>query len=262
VNNPFRFWLLVVAALCTLAQGCATRPNTVTQFSSIDALLAGAYDGELPCRDLLRKGDLGIGTFDKLDGEMVVLDGQLYQVRGDGKVYSPDTKTTTPFATVINFKAGMAREVPANLSLNQLESLIDKMLPHTNLVCAIRLRGSFRQMKTRAVPGQTKPYRPLTEITKGQPEFDLGECTGTLVGFRLPGFIKGLNVPGYHLHFITSDRKAGGHVLGFTLASDKVELAASPRFELLLPANPDSLANIDFSRDRSADLEKVEKQQK
>ena len=56
--------------------GCSTAPqNVVYQESTVDALLSGVYDGELPLEQLRKHGHFGIGTFDRLDGEMVLLDG-------------------------------------------------------------------------------------------------------------------------------------------------------------------------------------------
>ena len=72
----------------------------MTQTSTIDALLAGVYDGEMSCRELLTHGDFGIGIFDHLDGEMVVLNGTVYQVKIDGRVYQPAKELKTPFASV------------------------------------------------------------------------------------------------------------------------------------------------------------------
>ncbi len=213
----------------------------------------------MPCRTLMRRGDLGIGTFDKLDGEMVLLDGHVYQVRSDGKVYSPNKNVTTPFASVINFYPEQTRSVPAGLTYPQFQKLVDEMLPHTNVVCAFRFSGTFRELKTRSVPAQSKPYRQLVDVTREQPVFQLDGKSGTLVGFRMPDFVKGINVPGFHAHFLTSDRQAGGHVLGFTTQSGTLEIATSSRVVLLLPKNPEQLGGIDFSRDRSKELEKVEK---
>ncbi len=248
-----------ILALAFCVTGCTTPRNTITQFCTIDALLAGAYEGEMPCRTLTRRGDMGIGTFNKLDGEMVLLDGHVYQVRSDGKVYSPDRNVTTPFASVIDFRPEKSRSVPAGLTYPQFQKLVDEMLPHTNVLCAFRFNGTFRQMRTRSVPAQSKPYRQLIEVTREQAVFELDGKSGAMVGFRMPEFVKGINVPGFHAHFLTDDRQAGGHVLAFTTEGGTLEIATSSRMEILLPKNPEMLGGIDFSRDRSKELEKVEK---
>jgi acetolactate decarboxylase len=257
--KTIRLVCLPCVLLVALLTGCATPHNTVTQFSTMDVLLAGGYDGHMACRAMARNGDLGIGTFDQLDGEMVLLDGRLYQVRSDGKVYMPPPDTTTPFASVVNFRPTQVRSVPAGLNFREFQTWMDAQLPGTNVVCAFRLTGRFQYVKTRSVPAQSKPYPPMVDVVRAsQSVFELEKCSGTLVGFRLPDFVKGINVPGYHVHFLTADRQAGGHVLDFTLESGTVEFALCSRIDLLLP-DSGALQGIDFSRDRSEELNKVEK---
>ena len=98
---------LFALTLVLSAPGCVHRaaraPDFLTQFSVIDALLAGNYDGSLTCGELRRHGDFGIGTFDALDGEMTVLDGVVYAIRSDGRVEKVADSETTPFATVTFF---------------------------------------------------------------------------------------------------------------------------------------------------------------
>ena len=254
-----RLVCLPCVVLVALLAGCTTPHNTVTQFSTMDALLAGSYDGHMTCRAMARNGDLGIGTFDRLDGEMVLLDDRLYQVRSDGKVYAPSPDETTPFASVVNFRPTQNRAVPAGLNFQEFQTWMDAMLPGTNVVCAFRLTGRFQHIRTRSVPVQSKPYPPLADVVRtSQSVFELGKCSGTLVGFRLPDFVKGINVPGYHVHFLTADRQAGGHVLDFTLEGGTVEFTLCSRIDLLLP-DGGALQGIDFSRDRSKEFKKVEK---
>jgi acetolactate decarboxylase len=251
-----RQWLGVVAIV--LLVGCAAPRNSVTQIGAIDALLAGAYDGQIACGTLTSESDLGLGTFDKLDGEMIVLDGRIYQVRADGKVYLPSAKTTTPFAAVVKFRPTASRELSGGISFSEFQKQLDALLPNTNVVCVFRLTGTFQRMKTRSVPAQTKPYVPLVDVTRHQSEFELGRCRGTLVGFRMPDFMKGVNVPGCHAHFLTVGRTAGGHVLDFALDDGKLEFAICSRIDLRLP-DANVLKGIDFSRDRKAELDKAEK---
>lgn len=250
---------LVLALAVALLAGCAAPRNSVTQVCTIDALLAGAYDGQMSCGALARKGDFGLGTFDKLDGEMILLDGRMYQVRADGKVYLPPASVTTPFAVVMNFRPERTHALTGSMTFHEFQTRLDALLPSTNVICAFRVTGTFRQMKTRSVPAQARPYVPLVEAARKQSVFELGQCRGTLVGFRMPDFVKGINVPGSHVHFLTADRRTGGHVLDFTMDGGTLELVVCPQLDLLLPKDATALKDIDFSRDRSKELEKVEK---
>jgi len=250
----------LVFGLCLLASGCVAPPrDTAFQASTIDALLAGVYDGDMSYRSLLKHGDFGIGTFDRLDGEMVLLDGNLYQIKADGKVYEPDLSVKTPFATVCQFDADMVIPIKQGSEYETIENLINKHLPNHNLFYAIRITGQFMSIKTRSVPSQQKPYPPLKEVTKNQPEFDMKNISGTIVGFRCPAYVKGINVPGYHLHFISSDRTQGGHILNFKIEDGKCEVDVLDRYSLALPANILGFADTDLSRDRSRELKDVEK---
>jgi acetolactate decarboxylase len=101
--------------------------------------------------------------------------------------------------------------------------------------CAVRVDGLFGHVKTRSVPRQRKPYPPLVEVVEGQPTFELHDVRGSLVGFRFPDHARGLNVPGYHFHFITDDRTAGGHVLGCRLTRGELRVDREADLRLELP---------------------------
>ncbi len=251
--------LWIGLGLCVLFSGCETPPrNTLFQTSTIDALLAGVYDGDISCRDLLKHGHLGIGTFDRLDGEMVVLEGNIYQVKGDGKVYKPDPNCRTPFAAMCYFNPEKTLSINSNTDYNRLARLTDAASPNQNLFYAIRMTGHFKSMKTRSVPAQKKPYPPLKEVISNQPEFDMNNVFGTIVGFRCPSYVNGINVPGYHLHFISRDRTQGGHVLSFEIINGKCDVDILDQFFLRLPDTKD-FAETDLSKDRNKELKDVER---
>jgi len=255
-----RWFLCAAISVCLICVGCSTaKRDIVTQTSTIDALLAGVYDGDISCRQLLKYGNFGIGTFDRLEGEMLILNATVYQVKADGKVYTPDTDIKTPFACVCQFKADKSLFLEKEMNYKEFEELINKTVPNNNIFCAIKIVGKFEKMETRSVPAQSKPYPPLEEVTKNQPKFYMENVSGTIVGFRSPPFVKGIGVPGYHLHFITNDHKQGGHVLSFELAKGKCDIDFCNQFFLILPKNVEAFKNVDLSKDRGEELEKVEK---
>jgi acetolactate decarboxylase len=243
-----------------LACGCATRAprDTVFQTATIDSLLVGLYDGHMPLSELRRHGDFGIGTFHALDGEMLLLDGRFHQIRADGKVYSPDDSLTTPFATVCRFKPEISGEMGGGLDYESLQAEIDRLAPNQNLFVAVMLEGSFDFVHTRSVPAQSKPYPPLTAVAAKQPEFMLRDVEGVLLGFRSPPFVKGVNVPGYHLHFLSADGQSGGHVLGLKPKNGNCRLDVLDKFFLELPSASADFEKLDLSHDLSRDLKKVE----
>lgn len=249
---------LVGIVFLLLVCACGPRPEVVFQTSTIDALLAGVYDGDLECRQLLRHGDLGIGTFDGLDGEMVLLSGTVYQVKADGKVYRPALSERTPFATVCRFRPQMAWDVEHESDDAAVKRLIDQQVPNPNVFVAVHIKGRFKTMHTRSVPRQNRPYPPLDEVARNQPEFHMQDIAGDIVGFRCPAYVKGVNVPGYHLHFLSEDRTRGGHILGFELAGGRCEVSVLTRYFLRLPEDVAEFAETDLSQDRSRELEQVE----
>jgi acetolactate decarboxylase len=246
---------LVAAALLV---GCAAARPEITQVNTIDSLLAGVYDGAMTLGELKTHGDFGIGTFDRLDGEMLLDRGVVYQIRADGQVYLPDDRVRTPFAAVTWFAPDRTLAVKGPYSYAELCALIDRAAPNQNSFAAIRITGDFAAVHTRSVPAQSKPYRPLAEVTKTQPEFHLSHLRGTVVGFRLPAYVKGINVPGYHLHFLSADLRQGGHILGLQLNSGTVEIGEISRFRMILPEPDGAFAAVDLSRDRGRELHAVE----
>lgn len=249
-------WIVLLLLLLT---GCATpQRNTITQISTIDALLASAYDGQMTLDQLCKHGNFGIGTFDALDGELIMLDHQVYQARTDGTVNLMPANATTPFASVVNFMPDMTPCLKSVLTEKTFQTAVDELAPNQNLFIAVRFDGYFTSMKVRSVAKQEKPYPPLAEVAQHQTVFEYTGVSGTILGFRCPSFIKGINVPGYHLHFISDDKTKGGHILDFITIGGNLQLDTCNRFYMVLP-DQEQFAELDLAKDRSAELEKVEK---
>jgi acetolactate decarboxylase len=180
-------WLAGWLAVCAVVAGCAgPAQHTVFQTSTIDALLAGVYDGDLTLRELRRHGDFGIGTYDNLDGEMVLLEGEFHQMKADGRVYSPDLDGETPFAAVCRFRGGRPLAMPGGLDMAAVEAWIDQQAPNPNLFYAIRIDGAFQDdaHAQRARAGAALP--PLKDVAATQPVFDMREHPGHHRGLPLP----------------------------------------------------------------------------
>jgi acetolactate decarboxylase len=241
--------------------GLGTRSNETDilyQVSTIDALLQGVYDGVLPVAELETHGDFGIGTFDGLEGELLALDGNYYQIKTDGIAYPVSGEMMTPFATVTFFEADESFQLEEPANLTELEALLDLNLPSENLFYAVRMDGNFSYIKARSVPRQEKPYPKLADAVSTHSTFEFENISGTLVGFRTPEYVKGVNVPGYHLHFITDDRSAGGHVLDFEMENGDAAFDITSAFFMELPASGD-FYKVELGQDLQADMEKVEK---
>jgi len=213
----------------------------VYQFSTISALLEGVYDGDVTVAELLRHGDFGLGTFNHLDGEMVVLDGVCYRLRADGTATRAAPTDHTPFAAVTTFREDFTIKIQSRTSRTELIDAIDGKIKSANLIYAIRIDGHFCNLHTRTVMAQKPPYPPLTQATDEQAETVFTDASGTVVGFRTPDFEQGISVAGYHLHFLNDDRTAGGHVLDFDLECGDVAVSGASQLHLSLPTSGDFL---------------------
>ncbi|MFA5222113.1 MAG: acetolactate decarboxylase [Methanoregula sp.] len=232
--------------------------ETLYQVSTIDALMQGVFDGVQPVGEMKKHGDFGIGTFHALDGEMIVLDGEVYQAKADGRVYTVSDTATTPLATVTYFSRDFSETAGRPLNFSEFSADMSTRLPSQNMIYAVRMHGTFPQMKVRAIPAQQKPYPTLTEAAKNQSVYTYADTTGTVVGFYTPVFFKGLNVAGYHLHYLSDDRDTGGHILDFAVPVNAiVEYDITPVFTMPLPTSG-AFTGVDLSQDLSKELAKVE----
>jgi acetolactate decarboxylase len=237
----------------------ASAEDQLYQVSTIDALLAGVYDRAASVGELLQYGDFGIGTFDALDGELIALDGIVYRADSDGRVEAVPPETGTPFMAVTRFAPdddGLRLSAPVDFAAFQ-EQLVQRF-PSPNLIYAIKADGHFDWIRYRSVPRQQRPYPPLAAISDQQALFEQRGIEGSLIGFWCPPFVAGLNVPGFHLHFLSADRKHGGHLLDFEGARLAVGLDHTSSWQLVLPTLP-SYLEADLESDRSAELHRVEK---
>jgi len=247
-------YLFLVAMLSFTMLGCQSSQESVEdkeilfQYSTLGSLLEGVYDGEMTYTELKRHGDFGLGTFNALDGEMIEIDHQVYQIKADGVAYQVDGEMKTPFAVVTYFEPDQTVAIGEMIDCEQLKEYLDSLLPTENIPYALKIDGKFNYMKTRSVPRQNKPYPRLLDVLEEQPIFEFYEIEGVMVGFRLPSYMDGANAPGYHFHFITEDRNAGGHVLECQPHDIKVEIDHTNEWYTVLPED-DEFYDVEMTGD-------------
>ncbi|KAF3761063.1 alpha-acetolactate decarboxylase [Cryphonectria parasitica EP155] len=233
-------------------------PNEIFQYSIVSALMDGVADQGLPISTLLSHGDHGLGTFRHMVGEMIVLDGVAYQMKSDGTVasvdVSPASKVVAPFAMVTHFQPEQTTGAVLSDKAD-LFGLLHFLLPDAhNIYLAIRIQGVFKSITVRTVGGQSKPHEGLTEVGAHQTSKTFEEpVEGTIIGFRSPAYMQNVSVAGDHLHFISADKKRGGHLLA--LVSDgevKVEVAPAYKFHLELPAHDPEFNEAELKGDAAA----------
>lgn len=244
---------LVSAALSEYFQSAKHR---VYQISTSGALVEGVYQGAISSRELLRHGDFGLGTFESLDGEMVIVDGVIYQVLADGRVERRQDDFQIPFGVVVRFEEEESFSTGTFGSLKDLEDICDRHRDSDNLFYALRIDGEFDMVHTRAVGAVIKGAR-LVDAAKKQAEFYFSDIEGTLVCIWSPAYSSAFNVPGYHFHFISKDRTKGGHVLDCGAKALRAGLQMLCEYDVRLP-EAGAFLTTDFSKDPSLDLAKTE----
>ena len=236
--------------------------HTLFQISTTGALVEGLYEKAVSSKVLLNYGDFGLGTFENLDGEMVIVDGVIYQVRSDGAVLKIEGEVGTPFAVVVPFAADQDAVVERAQSLEELTVICNTFRDSENLFYAFRIDGCFEHVHTRAMRA-TFDGLPLAKAAAIQPEFEFSSVNGTLVGIWAPKYSSALNVTGYHFHFLSEDRTKGGHLLGCSGDNLRLRMERLNNFHLSLPESKEFL-EADLTKDPSKDLayaEQVHKQE-
>jgi acetolactate decarboxylase len=214
---------IVLVATTPLAGASATAPQPtrwVTQAGTYDYLVQPDYDGLVRLRDVVGDTTIGLGTFDRLDGELVMIGGTTYRVGTDGVPRVVSLSRTTPFFEGVRFIAQASRSLPSGTECSSLLPLVDGLAGTSAGMVAVRIHGTFNVLTARSVPAQSQPYPPLADVVADQTVFPLTDVRATLVGFRTGNDLLGVGAPGLHLHGLTQDRSAGGHILGCTTGPD------------------------------------------
>lgn len=104
---------------------------------------------------------------------------------------------------------------------------------------------------------------PLAEALAEQVVFEQQDISGDMIGFRLPQYLAGANVAGYHFHFLSTDRQVDGHVLDCEAGEVTVSFDAIEMVQMAVPqtagfqnaATPDAAdLSAAVTRLQSADL--------
>ncbi|MBB2976489.1 acetolactate decarboxylase [Microbacterium endophyticum] len=228
----------------------------VTQFAVLDALLAGAYESGVAVSRVRQRGDFGIGCCEHLGGEVIILDGDVFECTVDEAPDRMRDEQILPFVDVCHFASPTVREV-AGSDLAEFTRSVESALLSRNLFHAVRADGVFASVLVRVTQRQEHPYRPLAEVTNGQIETLLTDVRGTLVGFWAPTIYQGITVAGLHIHFLADDRSVGGHVLDVTVDQAELGIAAYARFDLHLPSD-DHFLRTELTHDEDHRIVTVE----
>lgn len=232
--------------------------NTLFQYSTINALMQGQFDGEMYLKELNKHGDTGLGTFNGVDGELTQLDGKFYRYTYDGRMVEVNgSKEQTPFAVTTKFKATKTAKIEPVKDVTDLNKQLTALINHKNNFYAFKIHGTFKTLKTRSEEKQVKPYKTLPEVLANQSVFETENVTGTLIGFYTPNYAATLNVPGFHYHVISDDKTKGGHVLNISFDAATVEIDEIANLDVKLPQTKE-FHDADLTTVDPDDVHKVE----
>ena len=255
--------LLLAALMLTgaaFAWETAPERETLFQIALLQSLAQGYFDGVVTVGEMKARGDTGIGTFDALNGEMIVLDGVVYRALEDGTIEIPQDSETVPYAAVTFIDTDETHSLSRISRMDALQSVLSGAVSARgrNLFCMTLITGSFSLVRVRSEAGQEKPYGELNVVlAEQQKEYVLENVRGTMVGLFCPDYMRGLNSPGWHFHFITEDRTRGGHVLQVSINEAEAVLDMTPGFAMLLPEDPVFHA-LDLSRNMDEAIRQAE----
>ncbi len=261
--RPLLFLIMLSIIVFTLSAGCTEQAatqdrETMYQVSTFNALSQGVYDGSETFGELKGHGDTGLGTLNGLDGELVVLDGTFYQMKADGSVVKVGDDATTPFAVVTFFDADRTIKVTNVTNIDSYLAKLNASLENRNVMYAIEAHGHFDHVKVRSVPVQQKPYQPLAEAVKNQTVFEFDDIDGTIVGVWFPDYLAGVNVAGFHLHFIADDRQRGGHLLDCSADDLPTRIDETDNFYMTLPQDA-GFGLADIGKTNETDVSVIER---
>lgn len=233
--------------------------KTMIQASTLNALMLGNFDETVSVKDFLHHADTGLGTYTGLDGEAIFEDGVAYEATADGKIAVMKPTDGIAFGTAAKFDESVPSiELDGIKDIEALKAALEPYIAENkNVFYMIKAVGDFKTMHVRSCFASEKPYPTLSEVAKNQREFHFENTRGSVIAVYCPAYVNGINLPGWHFHYLSGDKTQGGHILG--LSSDKlsVKINKIERFDLTLPTNPE-FAKRDLCEDLSAKTAAVE----
>ena len=234
--------------------------ETVYQVALLQSLAMGYFDGSISVKNLKTHGDTGIGTFEGLNGEMIVLDGVVYRANQNCKINVMGDKETVPFSNVTFFEKDFSVKLSDVSDKAALEKILNELVDKhgRNSFYMVKIPAEFNEILIRSESGQEEPYPTLVEALKEtQKEITPQNIGGTIVGLYCPDFMSSLNSVGWHFHFISADKKIGGHVLDLNLKSGEAQFDKTDNFDMGLPIKKNFHA-LNFKTDTKEDIRKAE----
>ncbi|MBT1704477.1 acetolactate decarboxylase [Chryseosolibacter indicus] len=225
------FILLILAALITAF--IQSQNNDIIYYASLNhAIHEGQFDGVITVNKLKTLGDFGLGSEEKLAGELIILNNEFYSIPSDSNARKMKSNDKLTFASVKKFKPDTTLKITNITDIKSLHALLSRII-HTNSFSAIQIHAKFKTVDFRSFVKQEKPYKPVDEVQ--EIKFKRADIEGTVVGFYTPKSAEVLNSPNYHFHFIDKDKKTGGHILDCSIVEGRIEVDVAQELHIILP---------------------------
>jgi acetolactate decarboxylase len=241
---------LLAFFVCAASVPCYSQVSqpkgTLFQVSTVTGLERGLFYPVTTVGQMKQHGNIGVGAFEGMDGELLIIDGQAYNAMYDGKVVPVEDNSPIVYGAVAFLNADRTASMQNVASYEQLQQNLEKLVPNQNIFYVFKIQATFNYLKVRSTAKQERPYPGLAVVVKNQSTFEFNNIKGTLLGFRCPAYIQGIYAPGFHLHFISEDHRKGGHVLEANLAEVTAQIGYLTQMHLLLPDN-DATRTMDMS---------------
>ncbi len=237
------------------------RENKMYQVSTLQALALGYTRTVVRAEELLRKGDTGLGTFEGVDGEMIVMEGHCYRADQDGRVSAVAPETGIPFAAVARLYGEQRFALDGLPNIDSVRSELTESIEGRfglNSMHVVRIDGVFQKVDARSESPYRSHHVTLKRIlSETQKAFLFENIRGSLVGVYFPDYMDGINMPGWHLHFLSEDRTKGGHVFDVSIQTGVARLDKITTMELDLPKEA-AFDTYALKQDLRAEIKSVE----
>lgn len=212
------------------------------QVSTLQALALGFSKSVITVEELLEHGNLGLGTFEDVDGEMIVIDGKCYRAQNNGDVIPAENERGVPFASVCHFQSNRLEELGKMETIEQLKTWLTLRIEEDfglNSMYAVRIDGEFSKVDARSESGTKAHHVTLKDaLSVTQKAFVFENIKGSLVCVYYPDYMDGINAAGWHLHFLSEDKQHGGHVFDLSLTQGNAAFCRITSVEVRIPDTP------------------------
>ena len=233
----------------------------IYQVSTLQALALGYSRAVITVGELLEHGDMGLGTFEDVNGEMIVVDGVCHRADEEGNVWKAEPEMGVPFASVAKTDNSPGIEISDIPNIEKLKELLTVKIEEDfglNSMHIARVDGSFARVCARSESPYRSHHVDLKDIlSKTQKDFVFENIEGTMVCIYYPDYMDGINAPGWHIHFLSQDMTKGGHVFDMEITSGCIQLTKLDKIQIQLPNEP-AFDTYSLKEASGSDIKKVE----